>query len=144
MCGIEAVQNRCHGLHIGQTTTSSVGSEHWTLAVFAQLFKVTRLPLLLAQLLGDSFPEDAVQTVLSLSSGEAAAPVPAKVTRFGSKWDRNAQTAAFITCFVCYIYIYPWGRGFPEGGRGGVGCNNVHVTCVKGWGGVGWGVKTFM
>ena len=38
-----------------------------------------------------------------------------------------------------YIYIYPWGRGFPEGGRGGVGCNNVHVTCVKGWGGVGWG-----
>ena len=115
MCGI--VQNRCHGLHIGQTTTSSVGSEHWTLAVFAQLFKVTRLPLLLAQLLGDSFPEDAVQTVLSLSSGEAAAPVPAKVTRFGSKWDRNARTAAFITCFVCYIYIYvciyiyPWGWG---------------------------------
>ena len=48
----EAVQNRCHGLHIGQTTTSSVGSEHWTLAVFAQLFKVTRLPLLLAQLFG--------------------------------------------------------------------------------------------
>ena len=25
-----------------------------------------------------------------------------------------------------YIYIYPWGRGFPEGGKGwgGVGCNN--------------------
>ena len=22
-------------------------------------------------------------------------------------------------------------------GWGGVGCNNVHVTCVKGWGGVG-------
>ena len=38
-----------------------------------------------------------------------------------------------------YVYIYPWGRGFPEGGKGwgGVGCNNVHVTCVKGWGGVG-------
>ena len=29
-------------------------------------------------------------------------------------------------------------------GWGGVGCNNVHVTCVKGWGGVGWGVITFM
>ena len=38
-----------------------------------------------------------------------------------------------------YIYIYPRGRGFPEGGKGwgGVGCDNVHVTCVKGWGGVG-------
>ena len=41
-----------------------------------------------------------------------------------------------------HIYIYPWGRGFPEGGEGvgwgwgGVGCNNVHVTCVKGWGGI--------
>ena len=21
-----------------------------------------------------------------------------------------------------------------------MGCNNVHVTCVKGYGGVGWGV----
>ena len=31
-------------------------------------------------------------------------------------------------------------------GWGGVGCDNVHVTCVvgKGWGGVGWGVITFM
>ena len=45
-----------------------------------------------------------------------------------------------------YIYIYPRGRGFPEGGKGwgGVGCDNVHVSCVNGWGGVGWGVITFM
>ncbi|CAK9047744.1 Probable zinc metalloprotease EGY1 [Durusdinium trenchii] len=44
------------------------------------LVEVTRLPLLLAQALGDSFPDDAVRTVLSLSSGEAAASAPAKVT----------------------------------------------------------------
>ena len=29
-------------------------------------------------------------------------------------------------------------------GWGGVGCDNVHVTCGKGSGGVGWGVITFM
>lgn len=40
---------------------------------------VTRLPLLLAQLLGDSFPADAAQTVLGLGSGEAAPSVPARV-----------------------------------------------------------------
>ena len=53
----------------------------------ALLHKVTRLPLLLAQLLGDSFPDDAVQTVLSLSSGEAAARTPTKVTYFGCTQD---------------------------------------------------------
>ena len=73
----------------GQALLISFESEHWTMTIFARLFKVTRLPLLLAQLLGDSFPEDAVQTVLSLSSGEAAAPVPAKVTRFGSRQKRT-------------------------------------------------------
>ena len=44
---------------------------------------------------------------------------------------------------MCVIYIYTLGGGgSPRGegvGWGGVGCNNVHVTCVKGWGGVGWG-----
>ena len=29
-------------------------------------------------------------------------------------------------------------------GWGGVGCDNVHVSCVKGWGEVGWGVIMFM
>jgi len=42
--------------------------------------EVTRLPLLLAQLLGDSFPSDAAQTVLGLGSGEAAPSAPARVT----------------------------------------------------------------
>ena len=48
---------------------------------------------------------------------------------------------------IISIYIYtPLGAGVPRGGKGcgGVGCNNVHVTCVKGWAGVGWGVITFM
>ena len=46
--------------------------------------KVNRLPLLLAQALGDSFPEDAAQTVLTLSAGAAPAEarVPTKVTLF--------------------------------------------------------------
>lgn len=66
------------------------------MTIFARLFKVTRLPLLLAQILGDSFPEDAVQTVLSLSSGEAAAPVPAKVTRFGSIQNLRGKFAKYV------------------------------------------------
>ncbi|CAE7375778.1 EGY1 [Symbiodinium pilosum] len=41
--------------------------------------EVTRLPLFLAQLLGDSFPADAAQTVLGLGSGEAAPSQPALV-----------------------------------------------------------------
>ncbi|CAE7318848.1 EGY1 [Symbiodinium natans] len=41
--------------------------------------EVTRLPLFLAQLLGDSFPADAAETVLGLGSGEAAPSAPARV-----------------------------------------------------------------
>ena len=39
----------------------------------------------------------------------------------------------YIYIIYLYIYIYPRGRRFPEGGGwDGVGCNKVHVTCVKG------------
>ena len=58
-----------------------------------------------------------------------------------------ACACIFDVCIHIYIYT-PLGAGVPRGGEGvgwgGVGCNNVHVTCVKGWGGVRWGVKTFM
>eukprot|EP00419_Tripos_fusus_P009323 CAMPEP_0172666752 /NCGR_PEP_ID=MMETSP1074-20121228/8002_1 /TAXON_ID=2916 /ORGANISM="Ceratium fusus, Strain PA161109" /LENGTH=216 /DNA_ID=CAMNT_0013483173 /DNA_START=89 /DNA_END=737 /DNA_ORIENTATION=- len=43
------------------------------------LIEVTRLPLLLAQALGDSFPADGAQTVLSLSGGQAAPSAPPMV-----------------------------------------------------------------
>ena len=57
-----------------------------------------------------------------------------------SRWDIYVYMYIYNIIYIhCILYIYPWGRGFPEGGRGwgGVGCSNVHVTCVKGWGGVG-------
>ena len=55
----------------------------------------------------------------------------------------NSTRCSYDTHTHRYIYIYIiytlGGGGSPRGGRGGVGCNNVHVTCVK-----RWGVKTFM
>ena len=42
---------------------------------------------------------------------------------------------------IIYIYIYPWGRGFPKGGKGwgGVGWGEGVGWGGVGWGGVGWG-----
>ena len=68
-----------------------------------------------------------------------------------SRWcgPKNIDNIYIYIYIYIHIYIYtPLGAGVPRGGEGvgwgGVGCNNVHVTCVKGWGGVEWGVKTFM